>query len=92
VEPYSEFRRLRKELRLSQWGLARLSGIPYPTIHRTENGQQKPCRGTLSKLADALDVAQEWLSPTLSDLYEYPVGIKLTPKVRDATMPYISPG
>jgi transcriptional regulator with XRE-family HTH domain len=49
-------RRLRKERRLSQPGLAKRAGVPQPTISNIENDRREPHASTLRKLADALGV------------------------------------
>ena len=91
-ELYSELRDLRKERGLSQWGLARLSGVSRPTIHRLEHSQQRPRAETLAKLASALDVEPQWIR---YDFYgglhepDHPVGIEPTSKLWEEMMPTI---
>lgn len=91
-EPYSELRELRKERGLSQWGLARLSGVSRPTIHRLEHSQQRPRADTLAKLAAAFDVEPEWI---WYDFYggldepDHPIGIMPTSKLWEEMMPTI---
>ena len=49
-------RRVRKERGLSQPTLAKLSGVPQPSISNIEGGRREPQQATLRKLADALGV------------------------------------
>ena len=48
-----DLRKLRAERGFTQDELAALSGVSRPAIHRIENGQQAPRRGTVKKLAAA---------------------------------------
>lgn len=86
-----ELKRLRVERGLSQEGLADLSGVSRPAIHRIENDQQVPRLGTISKLALALgvepsDVAPEIFPKTGSP----PRGVALTPEIHGKFKPYIA--
>jgi transcriptional regulator with XRE-family HTH domain len=56
-------RRKRVEQRLSLRELARRSGVPAGTISGIERGSREPRALTLAKLADALEVDIEDLSP-----------------------------
>lgn len=86
-----DLKRLRKERGLTQEGLADLSGVSRPAIHRVENGQQVPRRGTISKLAQALEVDPSELAP---DLFAKPggppLGVELTPEIFRRFEPYIA--
>lgn len=87
----ADLKRLRKERGLTQEGLADLSGVSRPAIHRVENGQQVPRRGTVSKLAHALDVEPSDLAP---DLFPKPggppLGVELTAEILGRFEPYIA--
>jgi transcriptional regulator with XRE-family HTH domain len=54
-------KRLREKQSLSLTDLAQKSGVNRITIHRIENGKQKPMPRTVRKLADALQVDVEKL-------------------------------
>lgn len=86
-----DLRKLRAERGLTQEELARLSGVSRPAIHRIENGQQAPRRGTVKKLAQALGVAPWEVAP---GLYTQPggalPGVKLTPEVQKQFEGYIA--
>jgi len=82
-------REARKERNLPQWKLAALSGVGRVTINRIENGRQNPHVSTVKKLATALHVEPENLMPRLRNLDEYPLGVRLTPSLRDELMPVI---
>ncbi len=92
-EPGYELRLLRKEHGLTQWGLARVSGISRPTIQRIETGLQKPRTSTLEKLARVLDVEPEWIwrdRRRLDDDGEYRVvGVTVTSKLWNEMTPHI---
>ena len=54
----ANIKKLRKQKKLSQDKLARLSDIPYNTLVKIESGKSNnPTFATLSKLADALEVS-----------------------------------
>jgi transcriptional regulator with XRE-family HTH domain len=55
-------KRLREQRALSLTDLAQISGVNRITIHRIENGKQKPMPRTIRKLAEALQVEVEELS------------------------------
>ena len=55
------FKRLREQQSLSLTDLAQKSGVNRITIHRIENGKQKPMPRTIRKLAEALQVSVEEL-------------------------------
>ena len=55
-------RRLRERQALSLTDLAKMSGVNRITIHRIENGKQKPMPRTIRKLAEALQVKVEQLT------------------------------
>ena len=55
-------KRLREQRALSLTDLAQKSGVNRITIHRIENGKQKPMPRTIRKLAEALRVKVEELS------------------------------
>ncbi len=67
-------RQARLDAGLTQSQLVRLSGIPKPTLSRYENGHVMPSLGTLTRLADALNVPEGSLLPGRTcpeeDLYE----------------------
>ena len=52
----SNLKRLREQQALSLTDLAQKSGVNRITIHRIENGKQKPMPRTIRKLAEALQV------------------------------------
>ena len=54
-------KKLREKQSLSLSDLAQKSGVNRITIHRIENGKQKPMPRTVRKLADALQVDVEKL-------------------------------
>ena len=87
----ADLKRLRKERGLTQEVLADLSGVSRPAIHRVENGQQVPRRGTISKLARALGVEPSDLAP---DLFPKPggppLGVELTAEIFERFEPYIA--
>lgn len=58
-----------REIR-SQSALARLSGVPQPTINRILKGGGKkgPETATIKKLADALEVRAEWLAEGVGEM------------------------
>lgn len=86
-----ELRRLRLERDLTQEGLAGISGVARPTIHRMENGQQKPRKSTVRKLARALEVEPSDIAP---DLFPAPgsppPGVPPTPEIQRKFEPYIT--
>jgi transcriptional regulator with XRE-family HTH domain len=51
-----KLKRLRTQRALSLTDLAQKSGVNRITIHRIENGKQKPMPRTIRKLAEALQV------------------------------------
>jgi transcriptional regulator with XRE-family HTH domain len=51
-----KLKRLREQQALSLTDLAQKSGVNRITIHRIENGKQKPMPRTIRKLAEALQV------------------------------------
>ena len=55
-------KRLREQRALSLTDLAQISGVNRITIHRVENGKQKPMPRTVRKLAEALQVEVEKLN------------------------------
>jgi len=55
-------KRLRQQQALSLTDLAQKSGVNRITIHRIENGKQKPMPRTIRKLAEALEVKVEELT------------------------------
>ncbi len=57
-------KRLREQQALSLTDLAQKSGVNRITIHRIENGKQKPMPRTVRKLAEALQVSVEELRDT----------------------------
>lgn len=57
----SNVKRLREQRALSLTDLAQKSGVNRITIHRIENGKQKPMPRTVRKLAEALQVKVEEL-------------------------------
>jgi transcriptional regulator with XRE-family HTH domain len=86
-----DLKRLRAECGLTQEGLARLSGVSRPAIHRIENSQQAPRRGTVKKLAQALGVAPWEMAPGLfTRPGSKPPGIKVTSEVREQFEGYIA--
>lgn len=91
--PAYELVRLRKERGLTQWALARLSGVSRPTIQRLECELQEPRADTQSKLARALDVEPEWIwmdRSRLDDYGEYgAVGVPVTSKLWNEMTPHI---
>jgi len=58
----SNLKRLREQRALSLTDLAQISRVNRITIHRIENGKQKPMPRTIRKLAEALHVKIEELS------------------------------
>ena len=87
----AELKRLRKERGVTQEGLADLSGVSRPAIHRIENGQQAPRQGTVAKLAAALDVEPHVLAPGLfPGPGDPPPGVELTPEIFRRFEPYIA--
>jgi transcriptional regulator with XRE-family HTH domain len=54
---------LRERRALSLTDLSEKSGVSRITIHRIENGKQKPMPRTIRKLAEALQVKIEELIP-----------------------------
>ena len=58
----SKLKRLREKRALSLTDLAEKSGVNRITIHRIENGKQKPMPRTIRKLAEALRVNVEELT------------------------------
>jgi transcriptional regulator with XRE-family HTH domain len=54
-------KKLREKQSLSLTDLAEKSGVNRITIHRIENGKQKPMPRTVRKLADALQIDVEKL-------------------------------
>jgi transcriptional regulator with XRE-family HTH domain len=86
-----ELRRLREKRGLTQEGLANLSGVSRPAIHRIENGQQAPRRSTVSKLARALEVEPSAVAPELFPKPGSPTsGVALTPEILGGFKPYIA--
>jgi transcriptional regulator with XRE-family HTH domain len=65
----------------SQNQLARISGVPQSTIHRilTHGDTYAPVRGTLVKLASALDTTVPWLTDGVEIVRPPPA-----PQLRDA--------
>jgi len=57
-----KLKRLRGQRALSLTDLAEKSGVNRITIHRIENGKQKPMPRTIRKLAEALQVKVEELT------------------------------
>jgi len=58
----TKLRTLREQRALSLTDLAQKSGVNRITIHRIENGKQKPMPRTIRKLAEALQVNVEELT------------------------------
>lgn len=86
-----ELKRLREERGLTQEGLAELSGVSRPAIHRIENGQQAPRQSTVSKLAWALEVEPSDVVPGLFPKPGGPTpGVALTPEILGRFEPYIA--
>lgn len=56
-------RHLRKTKGITQADLAKSAGVKQPNLSRIENGLCEPRRGTLEKLATALQVPITELSP-----------------------------
>lgn len=87
----TDLKRLREERGLTQEGLADLSGVSRPAIHRIENGQQSPRRNTISKLTQALDVEPNDLAPALfPEPGGAPQGVELTTEIFEKFQPYIA--
>lgn len=86
-----DLKKLREDCGLTQEELASRSGVSRPAIHRIENGQQAPRRGTVKKLAQALGMAPWEVAP---DLFtrpgEQPPGLKLTSELHRKFEPYIA--
>ncbi len=82
-------RKWRRRAGLTQVLLARASSVGRVTINHIEQGRQIPHRRTVEKLAHALDVEPHWIAPHLEDLDEYPVGVPLTPSLREKMLPHI---
>ena len=65
--------RLMDQQHLSEYQLAKESGVPQPTIHRIKSGQtREPKRGTIAKLARALGVTSADLWPNSNHVRESP--------------------
>lgn len=63
-------RAMMKRDNISQYALAKLSGVPQPTINRILKGLSKePKRSTLDLLADKLGVSRDWLISEKGDPY-----------------------
>lgn len=82
-------REARRRAGISQVLLARASGVGRVTINRIEKYRQQPHRSTAVKLARALDVEPREIASGFYDLDEYPVGVRLTPSLRDRIFPHI---
>lgn len=82
-------REKRRRAGLTQVMLARASGVGLVTINRIERGKQKMHRSTAEKLAEVLDVEPHWIAYHLEDEELYPVGVRLTPSLREKTLPHI---
>ena len=82
-------REARRRAGISQELLARASGVGRVTINRIERGQQTPHRSTAEKLARVLDVEAHRIFYHLEDPDECLVGVRLTPSLREKTLPYI---
>src|SRR5262245_65368138 len=54
-------RRQRMALGWTQQTLAKVTGIPYPTLSRIEHGEQSVLYERVIALADALDVSTDYL-------------------------------
>jgi transcriptional regulator with XRE-family HTH domain len=63
----SELLRLRKRARLTQAGLAVLTGKSEAAISRFERGERRPAPETIVALAQALRVSATRLNALLSD-------------------------
>lgn len=48
----NEIKELRKRNNITQEQLSRLSGVPFATINRLENGKGNPTLSTLQKILD----------------------------------------
>lgn len=56
--------RLMEEKGVSEYQLAKDSGVPQPTIHRIKSGEtHEPKHSTVAKLARALGVSPDYLWP-----------------------------
>jgi transcriptional regulator with XRE-family HTH domain len=86
-----ELKKFREERGLTQEGLAGLSGVSRVAIHRIENGQQDPRRGTVKKLAEALGITPWEAAPELfSKPGDRTPGVNLTPELHRKFEPYIA--
>ena len=54
-------RRRRQALGWTQQELAKVTGIPYPTLSRIEHGEQSMHYERMAALADALEVSTDYL-------------------------------
>jgi DNA-binding XRE family transcriptional regulator len=62
-----QMRKLREDLGMTQSAIAEKTGIPQSHISRLENGEHSANRGTLDKIAEALEVPVSQLDPLASD-------------------------
>ncbi len=69
--------------------LARASGVGRVTINRIEQSRQAPHRSTAEKLARVLDTEPHRIAHNIEDLDECPPGVRLTPTLREKTLPHI---
>ena len=60
-------RRRRMALGWTQQELAKVTGIPYPTLSRIEHGEQSVHYERVVTLADALDVSADYLMNRTDD-------------------------
>jgi len=58
---HERLKQLRKEKKLSQQELAKLSNVHYTNIGRYERGDAKPSIEVLSRIANALEVSPDYL-------------------------------
>lgn len=65
---HERLKQLRKEKKLSQQELAKLSNVHYTNIGRYERGDAKPSVEVLSRIANALEVSPDYvLNGTLEE-------------------------
>ncbi len=64
-------RQARHDAGFTQSQLVTASGIPKPTLSRYENGHVMPSLGTLTRLAEALDIPEGSLLPGITSPEEH---------------------